>query len=190
VRIYRFLIGEDKKVVKGRYTMKRGQIVIILFLSVLLFAGCSNGLSSYYRTSDTPPSGDAAEFWTLITKTSPYKNWKTWPGYPDMYPGKSPHGAFLMLYANDIAIDAVKAGKVTMPNGAILVKENYGKDKKTLMSLTPMYKIDGYNPEGGNWYWAKYGPKGKVEAAGKLKGCIGCHKIVKQKDWLYTSPKM
>jgi hypothetical protein len=94
------------------------------------------------------------------------------------------------LYANDLAIDAVKAGKTTLPNRAIIVKENYGQDKKTLMGITPMYKMDGYNPEGGDWYWAKYGPKGKVEAAGKLKGCIGCHSRVKQNDWIFTSPKM
>ncbi len=170
--------------------MKRSQIVIVLFLSVLLLAGCSNGLSSLYGKSDSPPSGDAEKLWTFITKTSPYKNWKTWPGYPDMYPGKSPHGAFLRLYANDLAIDAVKAGKIIMPNGAILVKENYGKDKKTLMSITPMYKIEGYNPDGGDWYWANYGPDGKIAAAGKPKGCVDCHRRVTQKDWLFTSPKM
>jgi LPXTG-motif cell wall-anchored protein len=38
-----------------------------------------------------------------------------------------------------------------------------------------MYKVEGYNPEGGDWFWAKYQPDGSVDAAGKVASCAGCH---------------
>lgn len=137
---------------------------------------------------ESMPRPDADSLWSYITETSPYQEREFWPGHEGMYPGKSPHGAFLKLYANEPAIAAAKAGE-PMPDGAIIVKENYGKDQKTLMALTPMYKIKGYNPDGGDWYWAKYGADGAVEAAGQPKGCINCHQVQKDSDWLFTEAK-
>jgi len=134
------------------------------------------------------PATDGSALWTYITRTDPYQKWETWPGYPGIYPGKSPHGKYLKLFANPLAQKALKAGK-PMPPGAIIVKENYGKDKKTLMVVTPMYRVKGYNPEGGDWFWGKYSPNGKVMASGKPKGCIKCHGVKKGSDWLFTQPK-
>ena len=30
------------------------------------------------------------------------------------------------------------------------------------MAVTVMYRTKGYNPEGGDWYWAKYNPDGTI----------------------------
>jgi hypothetical protein len=109
-----------------------------------------------------------------------------WPGKEGMLPGKSPHGAYLKVYVNDIARFAIEQ-KRPMPNGAIIVKENYGEDKKTLMAVTPMYKSKGYNRKAGDWFWGKYGPDGKIMASGKVKGCIKCHSTVKKQDWLFLA---
>ena len=38
-----------------------------------------------------------------------------------------------------------------------------------------MYKTAGYNPDAGDWYWAKYSPDGKADKYGKPAGCVGCH---------------
>lgn len=76
-----------------------------------------------------------------------------------------------------------------MPYGAILVKENYGKDKKNLLAITPMYKVKGFNPEGDDWYWVKYEPDGKIVTEGKPKGCIDCHEVVKDNNWIFTPAK-
>lgn len=135
--------------------------------------------------SDLPPA-EAEPFWTYITETDPYENWDHWPGHDGKYEGTSPHGAYLELYGNDIAIEAAKGGK-PMPDGAILVKENYGEDQETLMAITPMYKKKGYNPEAGDWFWAKYGPDGSVDDAGKIDACINCHQT--QKDFIYSKAK-
>jgi hypothetical protein len=84
------------------------------------------------------------------------------------------------------ALTALKEKK-PMPDGAIIVKENYGENKEKLMAVTPMYKKKGYNPDAGDWFWAKYGPKGKVMTAGKVEGCINCHRA--QENWLFTETK-
>ncbi|MBW2624317.1 MAG: cytochrome P460 family protein [Deltaproteobacteria bacterium] len=156
---------------------------IIFILSVAFFLGLT--LSG---TAGDMPAADGAKFWMFMTKTDPYTGWGYWPGSYGIKPGQSPHGAFITVYANGIALKAAREGK-PMPEGAIIVKENYGPDKKTLMAVTPMYKIKGYNPSAGDWWWAKIGPDGKVMAEGKPQGCINCHQAVKDKDWIFTEIK-
>lgn len=53
-----------------------------------------------------------------------------------------------------------------MPENALIVKENYDKylvalTPMYLVALTPIYKVKGYNPDAGNWFWAKYGIYGE-----------------------------
>lgn len=136
---------------------------------------------------DLPPPKGAA-LWTYITDINPYEDWAAFPGYEGMYEGKSPHGAFLKLYANEIAVRAAEQGK-TLPDGAILVKENYADDRETLAAVTPMYKVEGYNPSAGDWFWAKYGPDGKVMAEGKVQGCIECHSAKADQDYFFSQPR-
>ena len=162
--------------------MKKGiQVILILLLAMAFIIAVS-------MAGEPMPGADAGALWKYITQTNPYQKWEFWPGHAGMYPGKSPHGAYLKLYANAPAIKAAKAG-LPMPEGAIIVKENYGKDQKTLMAVTPMYRIKDYNPAAGDWFWVKYGPDGKVLADGKPKGCISCHGVQKDRDWLFTVPK-
>jgi len=161
--------------------MKKHFIIVITLMSTMVF-------TSSLLTAGDMPSSDAKKVWTYVTETNPYLGWGFWPGYTEIYPGKSPHGAFLKLYANSVALKAAREGKI-MPPGAIIIKENYGKDKKTLMAVTPMYRIKGYNPDGGDWFWAKYEPSGKVLKSGKVKGCIDCHTMQKSNDWLFSQPK-
>ena len=162
--------------------MKRYFALVIVLVAALIFAKTTS------RAGEGLPLPEGEKFWTYITKTDPYLGWGFWPGHYGMYPGKSPHGAYLKIYANGVALKAAREGK-SMPNGAILVKENYGKDKKTLMAVTPMYKVKGYNPDAGDWFWAKYEPTGKALKSGKVKGCIDCHRTQEDKDWLFTTPK-
>jgi len=156
----------------------------ILTIVAVLTAGI---LTVSIAAEDMPPA-DAAKLWTYMTDTNSYTEWGFWPGHEGIYPGKSPHGAYLKVYANDIALKAAQEGK-PMPNGAIIVKENYGEDKETLMAVTPMYRIEGYNPDGGDWFWAKYGTDGAIETEGKVDGCIKCHSVQKANDWIFTPTK-
>lgn len=141
------------------------------------------------------PAADGKALWSYITKDSPYTEYQFWPGKTALYKGTMPHGALLNLYVNNKALRAInraikrKAGVIAMPNGSIIVKENYKPDK-TLAAITVMYKVAGYNPEASNWFWAKYSPKGEIamggKAAGKVPMCIECHGMKKANDYIMT----
>lgn len=120
-------------------------------------------------------------FWNYLT-TQKYRNWAPAPGTTgEAYEGSSPHGAYLKMYLNRKAAGNPK----TLPNGSIIIKENYGPDGRTLMAITVMYRTPNYNPQAGDWYWVKYNADGTVAAAppekgsmplaGRPAGCIKCH---------------
>jgi len=131
--------------------------------------------------SQAPATTFEQKFWNYLTKAQ-YQNWAPGPGQSDdFYEGQSPHGKWLKLYLNRSAAGNPR----NPPVGSVIVKENYGPDKKTLMAVTVMYRSKGYNPEAGDWYWVKYNPngtvakmsteKGDMPIAGRAKGCIECH---------------
>lgn len=133
------------------------------------------------------PAADGEKLLQYLTKEKPYTAWKLWPGKGKLYKGTEPHGALLTTYVNDVALKSIKARK-GMKDGSIIVKENYMPDKK-LAAITVMYKVKGYNPEVGDWFWMKYAPDGKIETSGKtgmIDMCTGCHTKVKDNDYLFT----
>jgi hypothetical protein len=101
-------------------------------------------------------------------------------------PAKNPHGAYLKLYGNRAAIQTAKEGHdKPMPDGAILIMENYDKDKQTLKSVMFMYRVKGYNPADGDWFWGSYSPEGQVMDTGKVESCIECHRTQDWHDWRF-----
>lgn len=128
-----------------------------------------------------PSAGDLRHY---ITGHMPYKNWDTWPGKGEMYKGTEPHGSLLTTYVNDIALESIK--KMSgMANNSIIIKENYAPNKK-LVAVTAMYKVKGYNPDNGDWFWVKYDADFNVLNEGKVKGCLACHGTVTDNDFIFT----
>ena len=99
------------------------------------------------------------------------EDWSLWPGTTEMYQGEDPHGAKLTTRLNPAALDAIGG---TMPNGAIIVKENYTPAGE-LAATTVMYKTSGYNPDHNDWYWLKELADGTIEKEGQVMGCQDCH---------------
>ena len=128
------------------------------------------------------PAGGDVRYHITIHK--PYRKWAKWPGKGEMYPGKEPHGAFLTAYVNEAALDSIKKLK-GMADKSMIVKENYDANK-TLMAVTVMYKVKGYNTDGGDWFWAKYDPKFNILAEGKVEDCLKCHGSMKDNDYIFT----
>ncbi len=126
------------------------------------------------------PKSDPAALWNYITKVSPYQKWSFWPDHQGMQPGRAPHGPLHKVYVNDKALNSAKP---PVQYGSIQVKENYSKAKE-LKAITVMYKIDGYNPGDGDWFWVKFSPKGKAQKFGKPQGCIGCHGTRDKNDFI------
>jgi hypothetical protein len=178
------LFGKEK-----RMTLKAGGMIMKMhcisvcasMCMVILFAG-----TVWTEQPQGAPPPDAQALWEHVTEVDPYTGWGYWPGHEGFYSGKSPHGKYLKLFANSRALKAVREGKTEMPNGSIIMKANYAKDKETLKSLTPMYKVEEFHPEGGDWFWAKYKPDGEALVSGKVDGCIDCHRSRKDQDWIFT----
>ncbi len=122
-------------------------------------------------------------------KAENYKSWKLVPGTTMMREGKEPHGTLQNVFANGIASEAFANNTSPMPNGTMVVKESYNTDN-SLKNITIMYKKTGYNPEAGDYFWARIGADMQVQAEGKLGGCISCHSPAgnSKKDYILLSP--
>lgn len=157
-------------------------VLVIFLVSVLL--GCVG-------TTETKlePKAEGKPLYDYISKENNYKNWNKWPGKGELYPRSpgSPHGDFLTTYVSDNAFSAIQSKKGILPDESIIVKENYDANK-TLAALTVMYKEDGYDPGNNDWFWAKYGTDGSVQAEGKVKACIDCHSQKKDSDYTFSGP--
>lgn len=157
----------------------------VVFSGVNLYAG---GMKTEKMGSAAVgmPQADAAALWAFIHSVSPYWNWAQWPGKSGLYKGREPHGALLQTFVNPKAQRGVYGRTGRVPDEGIIVKENYMPGRR-LAAITVMYKVRGYNPSDGDWFWVKYAPDGKVLKAGRPKGCIGCHGAKKDNDYLMTS---
>jgi hypothetical protein len=172
--------------------MKKYGAVLLTFIfafsiAAIAYAGHEHMVIPYeaqalgYKTSmPIPDGGDLRQY---LIGQEPYKKWKTWPGKGEMYEGTEPHGSLLTTYVNDIALKSIKKQK-GMKNNAIIVKENYAPNKK-LVAVTAMYKVKGYDPENGDWFWVKYDAGLNVLKEGKVKGCLACHGTVKDNDFIF-----
>ena len=166
--------------------MKR---ILACFAAVIFILGSCFAANAIHETipSETQivlPGPDAMKLNEYIIRYDPYRAWGMWPGKGKLYKGTEPHGALLTTFINNTASHSINKKK-GLADGSIIVKENYNADKRFVV-LTVMYKITGYNPEGGDWFWVKYLPDGKVEASGKVKVCIDCHSKQKDNDYLFT----
>ena len=129
--------------------------------------------------------------------------WKAMKGYDkwviktEVYPGASPHGAFLRMYYNVVNIDGKPYHVIVKDN--FMGKDDKGKEiklkkvakspEKYLAAVTVMIQREaGYDPDNNNWFWVKYKADGTIDvnpkgmalagrvAKGMDSGCIFCHK--------------
>lgn len=132
------------------------------------------------------PGSTGAELLDYILQQNPYTTWKSWTAdrwndYGGYLVGGSPHGATIRIFVNEVALEAVEAADFdgVLPYGSIIVKENYmgtPDEPGELAALTVMYKVEGFNPEGGDWFWLKTpGDGSAIDAEGAVEGCISCH---------------
>ncbi|GBE14966.1 MAG TPA: hypothetical protein ENH32_02640 [Proteobacteria bacterium] len=157
---------------------------LLLLLAIVSLVGLP--LLAAAGSADLPgPDGKAV--WNYITKVKPYHGWALWPDKGKFYKGQHPHGALLTTYVSPGALKTIKDKSGSFPDGTFIVKENYSP-KKMLGAVTVMYRINGYNADAGDWFWAKYGGNGKIMAEGKVAGCTNCHQAKIMNDWVFTGP--
>ncbi len=174
--------------------------VVALGASILLVA-CSKSESSDNESTESSISAAAAQpdttgaaMWAYLQEVAYRSNWQLWPDKGELYTGQEPHGMLLTTYVNDAALGAVTTKAGSMPDGAIIIKENYMPDS-TLAAVTVMYKRSGYNAEHNDWFFTKHLPSGELDQTpngmpmeGRLPGCQACHGTVRANDYIFTSP--
>lgn len=172
-----------------------GCAVILLSRQFAPAQGSGSSRTSPPRATRPPtPEEFYQNFWNhLIRKESPYTKWGSLPKKEGLREAKSPHGEFVRTTGNKTAAD----NPGTLPYGSIIVTENYGEDQKTLNDITVMYRVQGTDPQHGDWYWLKYLPdgsiartsekEGKKAIAGKVASCIECHSKAGGRDLVFSN---
>ena len=121
--------------------------------------------------------------WKRISEDYSYSDYAFWPGHEGVRAGQAPHGSFHRIYVNRTLLESLPVSSAVAPYGSIIVKDNLNASRE-LAGVTVMAKVEGYNPDVGDWFWAKYGPDGAVQAEGKPMGCIKCHEGLKENDYV------
>jgi hypothetical protein len=167
------------------------RVLLAALLPLLLTACPADRPEAEPALEEAPPPAPTARpepteqaVWAHLRDDS-YRNWPLWPGTTERYPGSEPHGMQLTTYVNDVALQALRQRIVPLPDGSIIVKENYMPDG-SYDAATVMYKRQGFNPGQGDWFWAKYDEQGVAEVAGRVEMCQGCHAAQQQQDYLMT----
>lgn len=158
----------------------------VLFVAVLLFGLFVPAAFADGHADD--PEELVAKFMGLLESQAYEYTWHYEPGVePGFYEGTAPHGAILRTFVNNIAYDAIQHGMTSLPAGSILSKQNFTPEK-VLAATTIMVKMEeGFNPDAGDYFWAKVQPDGTIDAAGAPAGCVGCHGAQKANDWLFNA---
>ncbi|MBI2849443.1 MAG: cytochrome P460 family protein [Chloroflexi bacterium] len=151
-----------------------------------LFIGLSLALTACTRAPAPTAEVDATSVYRYITAENDYHNWKMWPGRQALYLGQEPHGFYLTTYVTDSAFSAIEGKQGSIPDGSIIIKENYTPDK-VLDAVTVMYKVKGFYPRNNDWFWMKYTPDGTIAMSGRVNECISCHGKKRANDFIYTS---
>jgi len=178
--------------------LRRLWIALVLVLIVVPM------VTAYAQLGGGLPGPNPEDLWLYITRSNPYEKWQPFPGLdqPFIQVDEQPHGDWVAVYANDIAVDSMQhpLTPFTLRYGSILVKENYPGGptrpaKSSLLSVTVMYKINGYRvlPGQEEWFWVMYSPQGAAQTvstqpwvpqfkafqgevlAGKPWFCLQCH---------------
>jgi hypothetical protein len=146
-----------------------------------------------------PPYGgpfDEEQASALWSELQPHLQWPALAPPSGMRPSTDPDGAFYAQHANSLAVTDPAA----LPLGSIILRRNFtSEDETALAGYTAMKRIDNFNPEGGDWFWAKFAPDGSLEldelgvplagAVGKggTNGCISCHANAPGGDFVFSN---
>jgi len=184
------LLREILRILHANRPQRNLIALTLLACSLILFSACGGGGGAEPAEELDPLSEEeinGKRLWTRISEEHDYRDYSYWPGHEGLQPGQAPHGPYHKVFVNPTLYNALPVEDKTVPDGGIIVKENYSADEQ-LASLTVMSKVEGYNPEAGNWFWAKYGPDGEIQAEGTPNGCISCHAGMKQNDYVIIRP--
>lgn len=152
-------------------------------------AGGTGGAATSTGTGGMPqaaePSAATKAIWAQIQG---YSSWPTFAENPSPKMSDSHMKMFVVSHYNDVVGAAITSKTLPLPDGAIIVKDNFMMASDTApMAVTVMAK------QAGKWYWVEAMPDGMVmlDPMGKpLEGdvamCTGCHSSGQANDFVLT----
>ena len=153
----------------------------MVFLSLLLFNGCSSAPTKKY---DIKYEAD---------ENISFEGWKAFPKLNHHIFESHSHKAYIDIHANALGKKAYESRAKLFPVGSIIYKPIYTDEtgKETLRLTVMIKKEKGYDTENGDWWYGVYDKTGKdAWYQGRINSCIKCHKIVKETDYLFTEKVM
>jgi len=144
--------------------MKKSFILVCLFI----YACSSDELSEDQERAN--------EIWDEING---YQSWGQISEFSGIQPSNNAHGSYVQVWINEIAesfvSDSSSSGQ--LPNGSLIVKEGYSDSNGSdVNKITIMKKIEGYDPNNNDWFWANYNSGGDLGGKnGREASCFNCH---------------
>jgi hypothetical protein len=135
------------------------------------------------------PSAETRGVWA---KLDGYQSWPKFPENQTRAPSESHMNMLVLSYYNEVVGQAMTGGTLPLPEGAIIVKDNFASATDAMpMAITVMAK------QNGQWYWLEATPNGEVivddmmDKGKPLEGnnvvmCVGCHNGAKSNDFVFT----
>jgi hypothetical protein len=159
------------------------RVIVATVLAGLALAACDRKAPEPRLAPLAAWEVNGARVWQRITQESDFENWAYWPGHEGLRAGQSPHGKFHEVYINNTLRERLPIESDRAPHGTIIVKENFDAARNP-EGLVAMVKVDGYNPQAGDWFWVAYDTTGAVLREGAIAGCISCHAGMKDNDYV------
>jgi len=155
---------------------------VLLASLAFLVSACGSDEEDGSTATERPPMPvlmpASAATKQVLALTAGYQSWSKFPENQSLKPSPTHKNMQVISYYNDAVGGSMTSGSLPLPDGALIVKENWAKaDDPGPMALTIMHK------QGGDWYWCQVTPDGQVfvEDGNALEGknvamCTNCHK--------------
>jgi cytochrome c553 len=148
-----------------------------------------DNLAAYWNS--LPASADAAASVVFESSRSPMTFPADFPkGFILYHSSKEQDGSTAELYANEVAVNAARAGK-PLPVGSLIVTLNHSADRKS-HSYSAMESRSGWGhavPEllrNGDWRYALFDGARQLRDGFNYAKCLACHKPMAQQSFVFT----
>lgn len=159
--------------------MRRLIVLIFIIVSTLCF------FTGFVPNQQTISQEEADALMKIYQEDmKDYRSFSLMPGTTELMDlREGPHGGYMTVYVNQIALDAMKANAEKLPDGSLIIKDIYNGSTKKFHAIALMKKM------GGDWHLGGFWPPGKPNKFGKTHessagSCVKCHSLAKR-DGVY-----